>query len=90
MSDPKTLLLSALRSAVLRAELDANELKTIGVALKSDTITPAYAVVWLSEAGLLRQVRGATLFAHSDTGLVGNLIEGDTGAIISGKRKDEP
>jgi hypothetical protein len=72
---------------VLRAELDANELKTIGVALKSDMITPAYAVVWLSDAGLIRQVRGATLFAHSDTGLIGNLIEGDTGPLISGKQQ---
>ena len=86
MSDPKNLLLSALRSAVLRAELDANELKTIGTALKCDAITPAYALVWLQDVGLIQQVKGATLFAHSDTGFIGNLIERDTGAIISGKQ----
>jgi hypothetical protein len=86
MSDTtKALLLSALRSAVLRAELDSNELKTIGIAFKADLITPAHAIVWLSVIGLIGQVRGATIL--TDTGDVGVLIDGDTGAIISGKRK---
>lgn len=85
MSDTKALLLSALRSSVLRAELDSNELKTIGLALKADLITPAYAVVWLSDHGLISQVRGATIL--TDTGDVGVLIDGDTGTIISGKRR---
>jgi len=60
--------------------LDANELKTIGVALKSDMITPAYAVQWLIDIAIISQVRGAALI--NDTGLV---IDGDTGEIISGK-----
>ena len=50
------LLLLAIRSAVLRAEIDANELKTVGLALSTGTITPGYAVEWLHDIGFADQV----------------------------------
>jgi len=60
MTDPtaedRALLLSALRSAVLRAELDSNELKTIGIALTAGTISPEGAIEWLVDIGLVDQV----------------------------------
>jgi hypothetical protein len=49
-------LLSALRSAALRAELDANEVKTIAIALRAGWITPEYVVQWLADIGLVDQV----------------------------------
>jgi hypothetical protein len=78
MTDSKALLLSALRCAVLRAELDSNELKTIGIALKADLITCEYAVTWLSDVGLISQVKAATLVTKTG----GVVIDGDTGCII--------
>jgi hypothetical protein len=50
------LLLSALRSAALRAKIDANAIETIGIALRNGMITPEYAVVWLHDIGLVDQV----------------------------------
>jgi hypothetical protein len=50
------LLLLAIRSAVLRAQIDANELKTVGLALRTGMITPEYAVEWLHDIGLVDQV----------------------------------
>jgi hypothetical protein len=50
------LFLAALRSAALRAKLDANEIETIDTALKSGLITPEYAMVWLHDIGLVDQV----------------------------------
>ena len=50
------MLLSALRSAVIRAKLDANELQTIGIALRSHMISPGEAVAWLMDIGLVTQV----------------------------------
>jgi predicted naringenin-chalcone synthase len=50
------LFLAALRSAALRAKLDANEIETIDTALKSGLITPEYAMAWLHDIGLVDQV----------------------------------
>jgi len=50
------LLLAALNAATLRAQLDAGEIKTIGVALSTGMITPEYAVEWLHDIGLVDQV----------------------------------
>jgi hypothetical protein len=50
------LILAALRSAVLRCKLDQNELVTIGIALRDGWITPACAIGWLNEIGLVDQV----------------------------------
>jgi hypothetical protein len=52
----KEFLLSAIRSAVIRAKLDANELSTIGVALSGDMIGPDDAISWLEDIGLVGQV----------------------------------
>lgn len=49
-------LLRAIRSAVLRCKLDENELVTIGTALKAGMVTPADAVEWLQDIGLVGQV----------------------------------
>jgi hypothetical protein len=50
------LLLSALRSGVLRAQLDAIEIKTVAIALRDGWITAEYAVEWLHDIGLVDQV----------------------------------
>jgi hypothetical protein len=50
------LLLAALNAAALRAQLDAGEIKTIGIALSTGMITPEYAVEWLHDIGLVDQV----------------------------------
>ena len=50
------LLLAALNAATLRAQLDAGEIKTIGVALSTGMITPEHAVEWLQDIGLVDQV----------------------------------
>ena len=50
------LLLLAIWSAVLRAQIDANELKTVGHALSAGWITPDHAVEWLHDRGLVDQV----------------------------------
>jgi hypothetical protein len=50
------LLLSAIRSAVLRCRQDEQEITTIGIALKAGIITPEYAVEWLADIGLVSQV----------------------------------
>lgn len=60
-SQPETQAISALlqvaiRSAVLRAQLDANEIKTVGIALSSGIISPEYALAWLHDIGLVGQV----------------------------------
>ncbi|MFZ1182555.1 MAG: hypothetical protein WAO14_04135 [Pseudolabrys sp.] len=52
------LLLLAIRSVVLRAQLDANEIKTVGIALSTGMITPEYAFNWLHDIGLVEQVIG--------------------------------
>jgi hypothetical protein len=52
----KASLLASLRMAVLRAKLDANEIESVGVALKAGWITPEYAVAWLLDIGLITQV----------------------------------
>ena len=49
-------LLASLRGAILRAQLDANEFKSIGLALRSGWITPNGAMEWLRESGLIDQV----------------------------------
>jgi hypothetical protein len=50
------LLLAALGAADLRAQLDANEIKTVGIALRAGMITANCAVEWLHEIGLVDQV----------------------------------
>jgi hypothetical protein len=50
------LILSALRSATLRAKLDANEFETIGIALRAGMISPKGAIEWLEDSGLVDQV----------------------------------
>ena len=52
----KTFLLTALRTAALRCDLDKNEIVTIGTALRNDWITPEYAIGWLMDIGLIGQV----------------------------------
>jgi hypothetical protein len=54
--DFKNFLLVAIRAAVLRAQLDANELKVVGLALKDGMVTPDYALQWLADIGLVSQV----------------------------------
>jgi hypothetical protein len=49
-------LLSALRVATLRARLAANELDSIGVALKRGLVSYDDAVAWLHEIDLLDHV----------------------------------
>ena len=50
------LLLLAIRSAVLRAQLDASEIKTVGIALSTGMISPECAIAWLADIGLVDQV----------------------------------
>jgi hypothetical protein len=50
------LLLVALNAAALRAQLDANEIKTVGIALRAGMITANCAVEWLRDIGLVDQV----------------------------------
>jgi hypothetical protein len=59
MTDPRELVLAQLRVSSLRCKLCANEIDTIGVALKGGFISPECAVEWLSDLedpvpGLLR------------------------------------
>lgn len=54
--DNPEMLLSAIRCAILRAKLDANEFTTIGIALRDGSITPDQAIEWLGESGLISQV----------------------------------
>ncbi len=46
----KQFMLTSLRAAVLRCDLDRNELASIGVALKGDWITVDGAIDWLTGA----------------------------------------
>jgi len=52
----KEFLLAALRRAALRARLAANELDTIGLALKQNLVSFDDAVSWLDEINLLDHV----------------------------------
>ena len=58
-------LTSAIRSAVLRAKLDANELTSIGLALSNGWIGPESAIKWLHEIGMvdvvLHEVEASTI-----------------------------
>ena len=49
-------LLSALRVATLRARLAANELDSIGVALKRGLVSYDDAMAWLHDVDLLHHV----------------------------------
>jgi hypothetical protein len=49
-------VLAALRSAALRTRLAANEIDTIGLALRSELITPEAALLWARDAGVLKLV----------------------------------
>jgi hypothetical protein len=46
-------VLSALRSGALSARLIANEADTIGIALRSNLISPRAAILWARDAGVL-------------------------------------
>ena len=52
----KAFLLTALRAATARCDLDKNELISIRTALKNDWISPEYALGWLMDIGLIDQV----------------------------------
>ena len=49
----KDFMLCALRAASLRAKMIEMDLNTVGVALKSDMVTPMEAVKWLRQIGAL-------------------------------------
>jgi hypothetical protein len=49
-------LIASIRTAVLRAKLNANELMTVGIALKNKIITAQDAVAWLADLGLIECV----------------------------------
>lgn len=51
MSDHKDYLLAKLRAASLHARLLANEIDSIGVALKDDLITDSTAIEWARDVG---------------------------------------
>jgi hypothetical protein len=55
-ADLKAFLLISLRKAVLRCDIDKNELQSIGTALNHDWITVEGAMSWLSDLGLASQV----------------------------------
>lgn len=71
----RAILLSALRSAVLRAELDSNELKTIGIALRSGMISPEGAVEWLAGIGIASQVAAVIDGVDGDQADTGPTLE---------------
>jgi len=52
----KEFLLAALRTATLRARLAANELDTVGIALKQGLCSYDDAVAWLRDENLLDHV----------------------------------
>lgn len=49
--DHKDFLLSALRSASLRAKMYEVEINSIGIALKSDMVTVTAALRWIKDIG---------------------------------------
>ena len=49
----REFLLAALRAARLRAQLMEAELTTIGVSLKAKMISPAVAMQWIHDEGLM-------------------------------------
>jgi hypothetical protein len=52
----REFLLSALRAASLRAKVFESEINTIGVALKSNMVTPEQAVKWIKDIGALDSI----------------------------------
>jgi hypothetical protein len=65
-------VLAALRSAALRARLAANEIDTIGLALRSELITPEAGLLWARDAGVLdlvghEDIEGAAAATHDLT-----------------------
>jgi hypothetical protein len=50
------LLFSAIKTAVLRAKLDANEIESVGIALSNGWIDPDLAIAWLHDIGLADMV----------------------------------
>src|SRR5213075_450746 len=57
---PLDYVLAALRSAALRTRLAANEIDTIGLALRSELITPEAALLWARDAGVIDLVGHGT------------------------------
>jgi hypothetical protein len=56
--DFSAFLLGPIRAATLRCDLDATELKSVGVALKNGWINTEQACAWLADAGLINEVIG--------------------------------
>jgi hypothetical protein len=56
--DFSAFLLGLIRAATLRCDLDATELKSVGVALKNGWINTEQACAWLADAGLINEVIG--------------------------------
>lgn len=72
--DFSAFLLGLIRAATLRCDLDATELKSVGIALKNNWINPEQACTWLAEVGLMKDVIrkspiGETIPANGDTGV---------------------
>jgi hypothetical protein len=55
-SSDTEFLLSALRVATLRAKLAANELDSVGVALRNKLVTYDDALAWLCDVDLLEHI----------------------------------
>lgn len=51
----KEFLLTSIRAAVARCDLDKNELLSIGAAMRNDWITCDTALEWLHSIGLFDQ-----------------------------------
>lgn len=54
--DHKDFILSALRSASLRAKMFEVEINTIGIALKSDMVNVTTALRWIKDVGAMELV----------------------------------
>lgn len=63
--DFSAFLLGLIRAATLRCDLDATELKPVGIALRNDWINPEQACAWLSEVGLMNDVIGKSPIGDS-------------------------
>lgn len=54
--DHKQFLLSALRSASLRAKMFEIEINSIGIALKSDMVSVTTALRWVKDIGAIELI----------------------------------
>lgn len=63
-SGERDLMLSALRAAVARAKLAANELESIGISLRQRAISCEEAMRWAKDEGVLGLIRLGPEFAQ--------------------------